>query len=640
MKTADFVIVGSSGGGGTMAWMLANAGFHVVVLEVGEDMIAPIEKGKPTYNPEPHDEFRFRAARPDLKRRPRGDYNTFREAGKDQKAVPFREGWTGSLYGGGSVIWGAWSFRALPIDLRLGTHFAFTGQDAKLREWGYSVPDWPVSYREMEPYFNVAETILSVNGDRDALNASVHGSSWFKAFENEEHFKNAGNWSPSFPFPGEPFPLTPVGHVVQEGFEHFDPPWVTAPLPSGMVSPRSDGKPTLPNNPGKYHTRQELQKALDEWDGDKPEFWDRSAKDLWSKQARDSCNMCGYCGEYLCWGKEGPKSGARSTTLRELREYKNVEVICDAKAFEIVYDEKTERATGVRYLDIHDPDHPVARTQDARHVIVACGAVQSARLLFLSGPRGGLGNRHDQLGRNVTFHLFGLGSTAVFPDRFLGKLHGQIGHTGNRVTFENYFIRNAADGMWWKAGTMVSTAKKNPLENAIRVQQDEVNPLVGVDLLKKLEAYGRTVELRLTGDDLPRPNNRVDLDPTHVDEYGLPVARISRAFGKAETQMFDLARPLMERVFEQYQGATVKSSKANLDQIGDHQHGTCRMGERPEDSVLNRYCQMWEAKNVFVVDTSFMPTGLGLNPMVNVVANALRVGTYIITESRKGSGLG
>lgn len=642
MKSADFVIVGSSGGGGTMAWLLANAGFDVVVLEVGSDLIAPIEEGKPVYNDEPHDEYRFRAARPDVKRRPRGDYNTFRELGKDQKAVPFREGWTGSLYGGGSVIWGTWSFRALPIDLRLRTHFEFTKQDKQLKDWGYSVANWPVSYREMEPYFNVAETLLSVNGDRDAVNASVRGSSWFKAFENERHFQDAGNWNPSFPFPGEPYPLTPVGHVIEEGFEHFDPRWIAAPLPSGMVSPRADGKPTLPDLPGKYYTRVELQKALDEWSDDKPEFWNRPAERLWSEHARDSCNMCGFCGEYLCWGKNGPKSGARSTTLRELRNYKNVEVICDAKAFEIVYDEATKRATAVRYLDIRDPEKPVVRTQHARHVIVSCGAVQTARLLFMSGPRGGLGNRYDQLGRNVTFHLFGLGATAVFPERFIGKLHGQIGHTGNRMTFENYFIRSPEDGKWWKAGTMVSTAKKNPLENAIRIQQDEVKPLSGVDLLKKLEAHSRTLELRLTGDDLPMRDNRVDLDPTHVDEYGLPVARISRRFGEAEKLMFRTARPLMERVFDPYKdlGLTVRSSDANIRQIGDHQHGTCRMGDNDADSVLNEHCQMWEARNVFVVDTSFMPTGLGLNPMVNVVANALRVGTYIITESRKGNGLG
>lgn len=51
--------------------------------------------------------------------------------------------------------------------------------------------------------------------------------------------------------------------------------------------------------------------------------------------------------------------------------------------------------------------------------------------------------------------------------------------------------------------------------------------------------------------------------------------------------------------------------------------GTCRMGDDRTKSVLNRNCQMHDVPNVFVVDTSFMPTGLGVNPMVTVVANAL-----------------
>ena len=638
MKNPDFVIVGSSGGGGTIAWLLANAGFEVVILELGSDWIADIEQSEKTYDPLPHDEFKYRLGRPDVKRRPRGDYNTFRETAKD-KALPFKEGWTASMYGGGSVIWGTWSFRALPIDLRLKAHYEATDQLKDLERAGYSIPNWPVSYAEMEPYFNVAETLLSVSGDRAAINKAVKESSWYQEFSGKPHFHAAGNWDPQFPFPCAAFPMTPPGYVVEAGFRRLG--WETAPLPSGLVTPRRDGKPTLPDNPGKYHTRKELQKALDGWNGDKPEFWDRPAEELWSKQARDSCNMCGFCGEYLCWGKNGPKSGARASTLRELadsKKYKNVTVIQNAKAFEILHDEKTRRATGVRYLDISNPDKATVQTQLAENVIVACGAVQSARLLFLSR----LGNRFDQLGRYATFHLFGLGANVVFPKQFLGTMHGQIGHTGNRMTFENYLMRNPEDGKWIKAGTMVSTAKKNPLETAVRLQQDEAKQQIGIKLLTAMEAHSRNVELRLTGDDLPMRDNRVDLDPTHVDEYGIPVARITRRFGDAEKTMFRVARPVMESVFEEYAalGATVKSSDANVRQIGDHQHGTCRMGTDPTASVLNEHCQVHDAKNVFVVDTSFMPTGLGLNPMVNVVANALRVGTWIVSEMKSGKTFG
>jgi choline dehydrogenase-like flavoprotein len=307
--------------------------------------------------------------------------------------------------------------------------------------------------------------------------------------------------------------------------------------------------------------------------------------------------------------------------------------------FDVIYDDRIRRASGARYLDITDPDNPKTRTQLARNVIVSCGAGQSARLLLMSGPPGGLGNRYGQVGRYVMFHLFGLGATCVFPPKFQGFLHSELGHTGDTMTFEHYFVPDAA-GQWWKAGTMVSTAKKNPLENAIGKAK---NPgLRGAQLLAAMETFERSVELRLTGDDLPRFDNRVDLDPVYVDEYGLPVARITRNFGPHEKQMFQLTRPLLEKVFEPYKplDATVRSSDGIVDLIGDHQMGTCRMGADPTASVVDVYCRLHDVPNVFVVDSSFFPTGFGLNPMVTVVANALRVGTWIVEQSKRGSGLG
>jgi choline dehydrogenase-like flavoprotein len=629
MDNPDFVIVGSSGGGGTISWLLAKAGFKVVVLEQGADWAKPLDDDALKYNPQPHDEYRFRLERPELKRRPRGDYTT-RRASDQETATPFGAAWTGSMLGGGSVIWGTWSFRALPIDFRLAMHFKVNGQSDQLKQEGYDIPDWPIGYEEMEPFYNVAETLLAVSGDRKAVNQGISSSAWYKAFKSQDHFAHAGNWKPDFAFPCPPYPLTPVGHLASEGFKAAG--WSSVPLPSGMVAPGSSS----------YKTQEAIEEAQEHWVGDKPAFWKQSASKIWSKRVRDACNMCGYCGEYLCWGKNGPKSGSRASTLKELADLPNAEIITDARVFEVMYDPRNRRATGVRYLDTTDPDKPVTRVQKARYVIVSCGAVQSARLLLMSGPPGGLGNRYGKVGKYVMFHLFGLGGTAVFPSDFQGLLHGEFGHTGNTMTFDPYFINDKpgdeAHGKWWKGGTMVSTAKKNPLENATLKLQ---GGLTRLDLLRTMEIYNRSMEVRLTGDDLPMARNYVDLDPKFVDEYGFPVARITRDFGENERRMFVNGRPLLEKVFEPYKslGVTVASSDGSLKLIGDHQMGTCRMGDDPTQSVVDRFCRMHEIPNVFVVDTSFMPTGFGLNPMVTVVANALRVGTWIVEQSKSGDGL-
>jgi choline dehydrogenase-like flavoprotein len=145
--------------------------------------------------------------------------------------------------------------------------------------------------------------------------------------------------------------------------------------------------------------------------------------------------------------------------------------------------------------------------------------------------------------------------------------------------------------------------------------------------------------LRVTGDDLPMPRNRVDLDPTFVDEYGLPVARITRDFGPHERWMFDLIKGKLSDIFAPYvaDGVLKKEdigfSGGIVDLVGDHQFGTCRMGDDPASSVVDPYCRVHDIPNLFVVDSSFMPTGLGVNPMMTVVANALRVGSWIIQKS-------
>ena len=117
----NFVVVGSGGGGGTIAWLLAKAGYSVTLLEQGPDITKEFEampghpKDPDGFNSSAHREEYFRLRRPDPKRRLRGDYTTFRRT-VDDLSKPFVNGWTGSVLGGGSTIWGTWSYRPIPLD--------------------------------------------------------------------------------------------------------------------------------------------------------------------------------------------------------------------------------------------------------------------------------------------------------------------------------------------------------------------------------------------------------------------------------------------------------------------------------------------------------------------------------------------
>jgi choline dehydrogenase-like flavoprotein len=634
MKKYDFVIVGTGGGGGAIAWMLAKAGYNVCVLEQGSDLHNSIRTKTTSFDSSTHDEYRFRLEKPDPKRRPRGDYVTFRQT-LDETAKPLGKlgGWTGSVVGGGSLLWGAWALRPLPVDFRLKSFFQSTGRNDQLREAGYHVEDWSISYEEMKPYFTVAETLFAVCGDRKKLENNIFNTDWFRSLSSNTNIGTKKDFILNLPFPSPPYPETPVGSLFKWVSENDEFPGGMIPLPTALVHPWS----------GSFSPIPALEQAFQS--GNFPNNFGLDFQSpLWSQQIRDACNMCGFCGEYLCWGGRNPKSSSASTFLSEIvcGDF-NVEIIPHSKAYEISYDHRLRRATGVKYLDIRDPNSPVPKSVLGDNIIVSCGAIQSARLLLMSGGRNGLGNSNGLLGRFATFHLFGLGARCLLPESFQGFLHGEFGHTGTLTSFDHYLLEDRENGAWHKGGIITSIAKKNPMENLV----NQATKFRGLDLLKKAEQHARTVELRFTGDDLPQYETRVDLDPYYVDEFGLPVARVTRRLGSEEENVYRLAEPRVKAMFSPLQKLGVdiddpnqfSFKRAEVDLFGDHQMGTCRMGDDSKTSVVDRFCRLHEIPNIFVVDTSFMPTGLGVNPMITTVANALRVGSWIINQDKKGRSL-
>ena len=118
-----------------------------------------------------------------------------------------------------------------------------------------------------------------------------------------------------------------------------------------------------------------------------------------------------------------------------------------------------------------------------------------------------------------------------------------------------------------------------------------------------------------------------------VDAWGLPVARIT-----LKPHANDLARAiiLIDRNAEILEAAGAKSvQKVYIDRITgncSHQHGTTRMGDDPATSVLDRWCRAHEVDNLYVVDGGPFPTGTGANPTLTIMANAWRVADKIISE--------
>ena len=140
-------------------------------------------------------------------------------------------------------------------------------------------------------------------------------------------------------------------------------------------------------------------------------------------------------------------------------------------------------------------------------------------------------------------------------------------------------------------------------------------------------------------------DNRIDLDPSHADRFGLPLARITKRQHPNDVAMY---RWYEKKIVEIAQAAGAKrvalgrSPGVHIDDgihqtSNAHNHGTCRMGDDPNQSVVDRWCRSHEVENLWVVDGSVMPTNGGYNPTLTILANAYRVADHFIAQAGRSS---
>jgi choline dehydrogenase-like flavoprotein len=137
--------------------------------------------------------------------------------------------------------------------------------------------------------------------------------------------------------------------------------------------------------------------------------------------------------------------------------------------------------------------------------------------------------------------------------------------------------------------------------------------------------------------DLPVEDNRVDLDPNVEDAWGLPVARITHTPHEND---FAQERWQVAKNGEILEAAGAKKViPVNMERITgntSHELGTCRMGNDPATSVVDRWCRSHEVPNLYVFDASFFPTATGINPALTIMANAWRCSDHILQVDRHG----
>ena len=348
-------------------------------------------------------------------------------------------------------------------------------------------------------------------------------------------------------------------------------------------------------------------------------------------EGRNSCAYNGgYCGSTGC--STGAKGSARAALLNRAEATGRCEIRPHALVKRLISDTQG-RIVAAEYLERDGTPRKV----DARVYVVACQAIETARLLLRStGPKhpNGLANGSGQVGRNLLFAGGGAGSARLLYRKF-PKQARNLENTGlfiNRALQDWYVIDDKSLGPRQKGGTIDFVhVHPSPVLRASR--QIGNGPLQwGKPLKRDLEALfteGISLKIEAFCDWLPNPDSFVTLDSTKKDKWGLPVARIRAGFHLRNLQVgWYLAAKGAELL--KAIGADEVIAFASGSPPTNLVAGTCRFGSDPATSVLNADCRAHEVDNLYVTDGSFMPTGGSVPYTWTIYANAFRVAERLV----------
>ena len=167
----------------------------------------------------------------------------------------------------------------------------------------------------------------------------------------------------------------------------------------------------------------------------------------------------------------------------------------------------------------------------------------------------------------------------------------------------------------------------------------ELIPGFGASLKKEIKRrHPAWFEIHPYGEVLPYAHNRITVDRNRKDRYGVPLPSIDYRIGENERKMAEHMNDTVEEIVKAAGGELIGYKRADLDRNGSaiHEHGTCRMGTDPKRSALNRFNQMHEVKNLFVVDGSAFPNATEKNPTLTILALSWRATDYLAEQIKRG----
>ena len=548
MTRVNAVVVGAGAAGGIVAKELACAGLSVVLLERGKWYTAADCRKDDLRNQ--RTTVLGNAFGPEVEGNPR----IWVDAKEQPHTALANEGAyqnNAACVGGGTLSYGAQAWRYMPQDFRMRSTYGAPP--------GSSLEDWPITYDDLEPFYEKAEWEIGVSGD----------------------------------YSGTPF-----------------------------HGPRKRELPMLPLPPGKeFSILEPAAKRL----GLHP-FHIPMARNSIPYNGRGPCMRCRWCVGFAC--EVDAKNGSQNTVIPVALNTGNCELRTECMVKEILTDERG-RARGVAYFD----EKNRLQEQLADLVVVSSCAIESARLLLNSRCRlfpNGLGNRYDQVGRHLQGHHY-TGAVGYFDF----ETYDDIG-PGATIAISDY--NHGTPGLCG-GGMLANEFIRLPIHMVDRLPPG--TPRWGLAHKQAMRHWHkRSIIIMGPTQQIPTAEGRVTVDPAVKDKWRLPVARFE---GNVHPHTFEIGerQALRAEAWLKEAGAihtSLMSYKPEIVSAGQHQAGTCRMGNDPRASVVNRYCQVHDVDNLFVIDSSVHVTNGGFNPVLTIMAVAYYASDALV-RAWKGTGL-
>jgi choline dehydrogenase-like flavoprotein len=326
------------------------------------------------------------------------------------------------------------------------------------------------------------------------------------------------------------------------------------------------------------------------------------------------------CKQRRALGRDGLASSV-NLLLPDAEKTGKLTSIANAVVRELTLDKNTGRPNGCHFVD--RLSHREMQVK-ARVVVLAAGTLESTRLLLNSS----VGNSSGLIGHYLMDQIYGPGVTCSVPEARNGKANKELMGGGaivprfrNITTTSRSFLRGYAFNVTSSMGPV------HPRNFAA----------YGAELQQKLDEYhGSPFYMTIMGEVLGRYENHVRINKHKADAWGIPVLHVETKYTDNE---FNMAKDAVQVATAVAEGAGFevlsKNEVPNPPGYSIHEVGTCRMGDDPKHSVLNKWCQSHDHKNLFVVDGASFTSAGWQNPTMTILALSMRASEYLASEMNK-----